>query len=159
MRERRGLGGSGELLLEAEAGGISDVWAEGWDAGVAAGFVEMLGVWLADAGFEQDCFVSESARVTFEGGDDEASEALAARGGDDIHALDFGAIVIERTQGAACDGVAIAARDEEDAFFDDGFGQGEWTGRAAVTFGHFGAERVDQLARGGTDRIFDGNGD
>ena len=144
--------------MKADAGAVAKVGAEGWDAGVATGFVEALGFGLADAGFEEDEFVAEDAGVAFEGGDDEAAEALAAGRGDDVHALEFGAIRIEGAEGAASDGFVTAASDEEDAFVGAGFLRREGAGRASVASGYFGAESVDQLAGGRADGIFDGDG-
>ena len=106
--------------MEADAGVVADVGTEGRDAGVAAGFVEALGFGLADAGLEKDGFIAEGAGVAFEGSDDEAAEALAASGGDDIHALEFGAVGIERTECAACDRFTAATGNEENTFFAGG---------------------------------------
>ena len=107
-------------FLKADAGGIADVGAESGNAGVATGFVEALGFGLADAGFEEDAFVAECAGVAFECGDDEAAEALAANGGDDIHALELGTVGIEGTECAACDGFTAATGNKENTFFAGG---------------------------------------
>jgi len=105
------------------SGGHMEIGSEGRAAGEAVALVKFHGGVADVAGFQDDSGDAALAGFGFESSQDCIGDASAAGGGADVHAFDFGEVVVGfEGDAAAADGFIIqVSEEEEDVGLEDFF--------------------------------------
>ena len=150
---------SGEAFFEAEAYGVLAVGAEGGDGVEAGALVEGDGFVLVDAGFETEERDAAVDGVVGEVGEEAFGEALAAEGGADVHAFEFGVVGADVEEAGAGGGRVVDSSDEEGhAFVEELFDGVAVAALLGVEGREEGVELGDEGRGGGGVGAFFGDG-